>query len=136
MSINEADTALDFLNTKYLTTKTRNFVSKSPREIFSEPFLRNFYAGIKQSSLKYLYPHLYENSDDIYRINNNMQNDFKVYQRPIQENKRLCPWQERKIPKSRNSKKKRSTKNKIKKYEEDHFDEIYDEYLIALTRLQ
>lgn len=122
MNLYNGDAALEFLYTKYLNTKTNNFISKPPREIVQEPYLRNFYAGIKQSSIQYIYLQHHNNKDGAYNnfeINIENQNRFKAYRRPIKENKRLCPWNERKLPKHRNNMKKQ--KNRIKKYSSSHF---------------
>lgn len=117
MNINHADVAINYLYTKYLAAKANNFYSKSPKQIVEEPFLRNFYAGIKPSSFDYLYPNQNESNDSIYRYNFNLNhNRFKGYRRPIQYNKRLCPWNERKLRKFKNLQRKQSNKNKIRKY--------------------
>lgn len=112
MNINNADVAFNYLYTKYLACKANRILTKSPKQIVEEPFLRNFYAGIKPSSYKYLYP-----EDNIIDSDfNKRQNHFKIYRKPIQSNKRLCPWQERKLPKFRNNRRKQNSKNKTKKY--------------------
>lgn len=129
------DTAVDFINTEYLNTELNNYFTKSPGEIESDPYLRNFYAGIKPSSYQNMPPNLYKSNIDIYE-NNDYEIIYEAYQRPTRENKRLCPWEERKIPKFRNGNKKQKNKKKIKKYEEDNFDKIYDNFLFALTKLQ
>ena len=91
MDIGYVDHALDYLYTKYQRRNMNQYLFKSQKDIVQEPFLRNFYAGIKPSALDYLYP----NRDKTLPQTN------LHYKKPIQRNKRLCPWTEKKLPKHR-----------------------------------
>ncbi|OHS97032.1 hypothetical protein TRFO_36815 [Tritrichomonas foetus] len=80
--LKNVDVALDYLYTRHLATKENRFLPKFSKAYVEEPYLRNFYAGLRPSS------------------NEPIPSKPKLYQAPrphIKNNKRLCPWKERNI---------------------------------------
>ena len=85
------DVALEYLRMRHFATKKSRFSPKFSTKYVESPYLRNFYAGLR--------PPVEERDFRRPRL-------YRGYHPHISQNKRLCPWREKRVKKYEKFKRK------------------------------